>query len=48
MDKKTIDALTKVRMGLFDVKESMHIKTNKLEARLIKQKKDSERGGHIL
>ena len=39
MDKKTIDALMKVRMGLFDVKESMHIVTNKLEARLIEAEK---------
>src|ERR1017187_6366099 len=35
MDKKTIDALMEVRAGLFDVKKSMHIVTDKLEARLI-------------
>ena len=39
MDKKTIDALMEVRMGLFDVKKSMHIVTEKLEARLIEAEK---------
>ncbi len=39
MDKKAIDALMEVRMGLFDVKKSMHIVTDKLEARLIEAEK---------
>lgn len=39
MDKKTIDALMEVRMGLFDVKKSMHIVTDILEARLIEAEK---------
>lgn len=39
MDKKTIDALMEVRMGLFDVKKSMHVVTDKLGARLIEAEK---------
>lgn len=35
MEKKTIDALLEVRAGLFDVKKSMHIVTEKIEARLL-------------
>lgn len=34
MDKKTIDALMQVWMGLIDVKKSMQIASEKLEARL--------------
>lgn len=39
MDQKTINALMEVRMGLFDVKKSMHVVTDKLEARLIEAEK---------
>jgi len=39
MAKKTIAALMEVRMGLFDVKKSMHMVTDKLEARLLEAEK---------
>ena len=39
MDQKTINALMEVRMGLHDVKKSMHVVTDKLEARLIEAEK---------
>lgn len=39
MEKKTIDALLEVRAGLFDVKKSMHIVTEKIEARLLEFEK---------
>ena len=39
MDQKTINALMEVRMGLFDVKKSMHVVTDKLESRLIEAEK---------
>ena len=35
MDQKTIHALMEVRMGLFDVKKSLHVVTDKFETRLI-------------
>jgi hypothetical protein len=39
MAKKTIDALMEVRMGMHDVKKSMHTVTDKLEARLLETEK---------
>jgi uncharacterized protein HemX len=39
MDQKTINALMEVRAGLFDVKKSMHVVTDKLEKRLIEAEK---------
>ena len=39
MNKRIVDALMEVRMGLFDVKKSMHIVTEKLEARLLEAEK---------
>ncbi len=39
MDKKTITALMEVRMGLFDVVKSMHVVTDRIEARLLESEK---------
>jgi uncharacterized membrane protein (DUF106 family) len=39
MDKKTIDALMDVRSGLFDLKRSMHVVSDKLEARMLEAEK---------
>ncbi len=39
MNKKTINALMEVRMGLFDVKKSMHVVTDKLVERLLEAEK---------
>lgn len=39
MRKRTVDALSQVWAGLFDVKKSLHIVSDKLEARLLEAEK---------
>lgn len=39
MRKRTVDALMQVGAGLFDVKKSLHIVSDKLEARLLEAEK---------
>lgn len=51
MDKKTINALMEVRAGLFDVKKSMHLVTDKLVERILSvenlQKKSAKSQGRL-